>query len=276
MRKINLLFAAVFVAAIALGGFNVFTAVDKKGVDTIDKKSAGVIDKNGIDTVDKKSINLVRRGRKIQVDGFLLEWRGDNANIWPGSNWRWDAVSTAEGIAGYVSLPAGSVNTGINIDNNPKIDTVNGHIINTDKNIIDSAITINNDTASSQSDWVITLRAVNTGRSLEINLPGQPSGEFFAFDKGEFDAGGPLTAEWIVPWEFFDDGGDSSEYRLLIAASGGGGVGALRPLVLAVEAPGEPQSPGGLLTRLVMIVLIAALTAALVVVRRRQMREKGL
>jgi len=256
------------VVAIALGGFNVFTAVDKRGIDTVDtdavdKKSIGVIDKNGIDTVDTKGVNAVRRGRKIQVDGFLLEWRGADANVWPGSSWRWDAVSTAEGIAGYVSLPAGSVNTGINVDNNPRIDTV----INT----------VNNDTCINTSNWVITLRAVNTGRSLEIDLPGRPSGEFFAFDKGEFDAGGPLTAEWVVPWEFFDDGEDSSDYKLAITvAGGGGGGGALRPLVLTVEAPGEPQGPSGLMTRLVMIVLIAALTVTLVMVRRRQMREKGL
>jgi hypothetical protein len=252
----------VFVAAIALGGFYVFTAVDKKGIDTVDTAGANSVrpsvDKNGIDTVDKKSINAVRRGRKIQVDGFLLEWRGANANVWPGSDWRWDAVSTAEGVAGYVSLPAGSVNRGVNVDNNPIINTVNDTSINTPIGF----------------NWVITLRAVNTGRSLDIDLPGRPSGEFFAFDKVEFDAGGPLTAEWVVPWEFFDDGEDSSDYKLAITVAGGGGVGALRPLVLTVEVPAEPQGPSGLLTRLAMIVLIAALTVTLVVVRRRQMRER--
>ncbi|MDR2591786.1 MAG: hypothetical protein LBC59_03160 [Chitinispirillales bacterium] len=273
MHKINYIFAAVFVAAIALGGLNVLNAVDvadKNGISVAETAGADSVrpsvDNNGINTGDKESVNMVRRGRKIQVDGFLLEWRGAAANVWPGSKWLWDAVSTPEGIAGYVSLPAGSVNTGIYTDNNPRIDTV--------INPIDNAINVNNnDTAGinklSHPDWVFTLHAVNTGRSLEIKLPGRQSGEFFAYDKGEFDAGGPLTAEWIVPWEFFEDGEDSYDYKLSISAAGTGG-GALRPLVLTVEAPEDPRAPSDLLTRLTMIGLIAALTVALVLIRRRK------
>jgi len=257
------------VAAIVIGGVNVFTAVDKKGAgvnDVIglrrDKHGASVAKQSG-DTVDKKDINVVRRGRKIQVDGFLLEWRGEDVNTWPGSSWLWDAVSTADGVAGYVSLPAG-------------IHTVN----NAGNNVVDSVVNdaVKNDSGintSSCSDWVLTVQAVNTGKTLTIKLPGQPTGEFFAFDKGAFDAGGPLTAEWVVPWDFFDDGSDADAYELSINAANAV-AGALRPLVLSVEAPGEPQAPSGLFTRLTMVVLIAALTIALVVVRRRQMKEKHL
>jgi len=244
MRKINIIFVAAFAGAILLGAVNVFmavdvakpvsaAAVDKDGVGAINKDDISVVDKNGADTVNGKDINMVRRGRKIQVDGFLLEWRDADANVWPGSNWRWDAVSTADGVAGYVSLPAGA-----------------------------------------ESDWVFELTAVNTGKSVEINLPGRPSGKYFAFDKEDFDAGGPLTAEWVVPWEFFEDGEDSATYKLSISASGKSGGGVLRPLVLTVAVPEEPRAPGGPLTRLAMIVIIAALTLTLVVVRRRQMRER--
>jgi len=243
MRKVNIIFVAAFAGAILLGAVNVFMAVDvakpvsaasvDKGV--INKESISVVDKKGADTVGKQEINMVRRGRKIQVDGFLLEWRGADANVWPGSDWRWDAVSTADGVAGYVSLPAGA-----------------------------------------NSDWVFELKAVNTGKSLEINLPGRPSGKYFAFDKEDFDAGGPLTAEWVVPWEFFDDGDgeDSATYKLSISASGKTGGGALHPLVLTVAVPEEPRAPSGPLTRLSMIVIIAALTVTLIVIRRRQMRER--
>jgi hypothetical protein len=295
MRKINLIFAAVFAVAMIVGGINVLTAagaVDKNGVDVVNTAGAnrvnppvgknGIdisdtvmtnnvrpsVDKNRADVVDKNNINMVRKGRRIQVDGFLLEWRGADAHVWPGSNWRWDAVSTADGVAGYVSLPAGSINT----INNTGINSIN---ISSDSSINTVGNNINNDSvgASTRPYWVLTLRAVNTGRTLEIDLPGRPSGKFFAFDKGLFDAGGPLTAEWVVPWDFFDDGGDSDAYKLSISASDAGG-GDLRPLVLTVEIPGEPQAPGGLLTRLAMIAVIAALTIALVVIRRRQMREK--
>jgi hypothetical protein len=273
MRKINLIFAAVFAAAIIIGGVNQFAAVgavDKNGAGgansvhpSVDKNGANVadtvgansvrppVDKNRADAADKNDINLVRPGRRIQVDGFLLEWRGADAHVWPGSNWRWDAVSTADGVAGYVSLP-------------PGVDTANHSGINAVNDTIDSA---------ARTDWVLTLRAVNTGRSLEIKLPSQSKAEFFAFDKGLFESGGPLTAEWVVPWDFFDDGEDSDMYELSISASDTDGV-VLHPLVLTVEAPGEPQAPSGLLTRLTMIAVIAALTIALVVIRRRQMRER--
>jgi len=254
MRKINIIFVAAFAGAILLGAVNVFMAVDvvKPISAAVDKDGIGVINNDSINAADKKEINLVRRGRKIQVDGFLLEWRGADANVWPGSNWRWDAVSTAEGVAGYVSLPAGIGSGGGNAGIN------------------DSA------SAAADSDWVFEIKAVNTGKSLEINLPGQPSGKYFAFDKEDFDAGGSLTAEWVVPWEFFNDGDgeDSATYKLSISVSGKTGGGALRPLVLTVVVPEEPQTPSGPLTRFAMIVIIAALTVTLVVVRRRQMRER--
>jgi hypothetical protein len=270
MRKINIIFAAAFAGAILLGAVNVFMAVDvakpvsAASVDKVDKgvinkDSINVVDKKGTDTVGKQEINMVRRGRKIQVDGFLLEWRGADANVWPGSDWRWDAVSTADGVAGYVSLPAGVVAGG-----NKGIDTGNASSVNRDNN------------GSANSDWVFELKAVNTGKSLEINLPGRPSGKYFAFDKEDFDAGGPLTAEWVVPWEFFDDGDgeDSAAYKLSISASGKTGGGALHTLVLTVAVPEEPRAPSGPLTRLSMIVIIAALTVTLAVIRRRQMRER--
>jgi len=273
MRKINVVFAAVFAAALILGGINMFTAVG--AVDKDGMNAGGVvgtnyvrpsIDKNETDTVDKKNKNIVRSGRKIQVDGFLLEWSDKDANVWPGSNLRWDAVSTVDGVAGYVSLPPGTIKD-MGINTNDSGSGVNNVNINT---------TINNDStdAANRPDLVLTLRAVNTGRTLKINLPGQPSGPLFAFDKGEFDAGGPLTAEWIVPWDYFDDDEDDSVIYELTLVAEGADVGKLQPLVLTIVVPNEPQASGGLLPRLTMAVLIAALTVVLIVTRRRQMREK--
>jgi len=224
MRKVNLIFAAVFVVAVIVGGVNMFAAVDQNAVD-----------KNAVDTNvganNHSPVNIVRNGRRIQVDGFLLEWSGADANVWPGSNWRWDAVSTVDGVAGYVSF---------------------------------------NDTAA--ANWQLTLKAANTGRTLNISLPGKPSGENFAYDKGAFDAGGPLTAEWIVPWDYFDDGEDSATYELTLAASGADG-GQLQPLVLTIVVQNEPRGPSGLLTRAGMVAIIAALTVTLIITRRRKMRE---
>jgi hypothetical protein len=46
--------------------------------------------------------NIVdRRGRNVQIDGFLLEWKRADARQWYGTDWEWDAVITPNGIAGY-------------------------------------------------------------------------------------------------------------------------------------------------------------------------------
>ena len=48
------------------------------------------------------TVDVSRHGRRVQVDGFLLEWNGDNARGWTDV-WRWDALVTPDGVAGYVA-----------------------------------------------------------------------------------------------------------------------------------------------------------------------------
>lgn len=48
------------------------------------------------------SADIVRDGRKIQLDGFLMDWIEKHRQAWNGSTfWSWDAVNTEEGVAGY-------------------------------------------------------------------------------------------------------------------------------------------------------------------------------
>ena len=51
------------------------------------------------------AVELPRSGRLIQLDGFLPEWRGDDARPWPGDSsvW-WDGRITPEGVAGYFRI----------------------------------------------------------------------------------------------------------------------------------------------------------------------------
>jgi hypothetical protein len=48
------------------------------------------------------TVDVSLHGRRVQVDGFLLEWNGDNARAWADA-WRWDALVTPDGVAGYIS-----------------------------------------------------------------------------------------------------------------------------------------------------------------------------
>jgi hypothetical protein len=186
----------------------------------------------------------LRKSRRIQADGFLLEWRDADAKAWPGgSKWLWDAVSTVDGIAGYVSLD------GINV-------------------VPDSVNHGNGDCP----EWLFTLRAVGADRSIDMKLPGPPAGEFFAFDRGAFDADGSITAEWIVPWELLDGDSDADAYELSLSAVSKC-ADTLPPIPLRVPAPGSPQPPGGLLIRLIMLAAVAVLTVALMIIRGRKKTE---
>ncbi|NLP01494.1 MAG: hypothetical protein GX089_03295 [Fibrobacter sp.] len=48
-----------------------------------------------------ESYNIDKYGRRIQLDGFLLEWSAETSKKW-GDSWRWDALRTPEGLAGYL------------------------------------------------------------------------------------------------------------------------------------------------------------------------------
>ena len=52
---------------------------------------------------DTVQIDSLRESRKIQLDGFLMEWSPATAAVWgDDTNWRYDAAVTPEGIAGYL------------------------------------------------------------------------------------------------------------------------------------------------------------------------------
>jgi hypothetical protein len=51
------------------------------------------------------NITISQQGKKIQLDGFLLEWKSENAHTFAGDGrLLWDAVNTTEGLAGYVKM----------------------------------------------------------------------------------------------------------------------------------------------------------------------------
>ena len=51
------------------------------------------------------TFDISRSGRKIQLDGFLMDWMEKNRQAWSGSAlWSWDAVNTADGVAGYFHM----------------------------------------------------------------------------------------------------------------------------------------------------------------------------
>ncbi len=61
-------------------------------------------------TTDPLVMQIERKGKDIQLDGFLIEWQQKNARQLPGASMegpavKWDASLTPSGIAGYFRTP---------------------------------------------------------------------------------------------------------------------------------------------------------------------------
>jgi hypothetical protein len=120
-----------------------------------------------------------RQGRRVQIDGFLLEWNSQNASPWGDSQWMYDAINTADGVAGYFT----------------------------------------SQTASSCSAWVFTIDPLIHGKAIEIRIPEETASEFFAFDRGSFENYGIHTVEWVVHWDVLGEKISCEYRLLLNAAS---------------------------------------------------------
>jgi hypothetical protein len=48
-----------------------------------------------------RAFDITRFGKRIQLDGFLIDWNESGRRSWGG--WYWDAINTPEGVAGYFS-----------------------------------------------------------------------------------------------------------------------------------------------------------------------------
>ena len=112
--------------------------------------------------VDTVRVEVLRDGRKIMRDGFLMEWSLKTASVWGSdSTWRYDAMATAEGLAGYVQLlvPDGC----------------------------------------REGELLITADATASER---IALPPDTllHGRFWRADRSMFATDSTYTIEWLVPW----------------------------------------------------------------------------
>jgi hypothetical protein len=176
------------------------------------------------------TVEIERHGRRIQVDGFLLEWGRGDARGWGASEWMWDAVNTVDGVAGYFRLfgpPPGVA-------------------------------------------WVFGFGAGGRSREVEVPGPGPRSGDIFAFHHDEDGRGSYTVewlVPWSVFGEGAVAGGDGRYALSLSAAAVGGGV-SLPPVVLSVSRKAPSQS--GALSSYILMFLAAAATVVIVRARRRR------
>lgn len=115
----------------------------------------------------QQSIEIDRYGKRVQIDGYLVEWsekyskKGDSSG-----KWLWDVINTPEGISGY----------------------------------------IRSETAVPCSSWNITIESPGSRKPFTIDAnPGSTAqNTFYRIDQELYKETKKLVIEWVIPWEEAD------------------------------------------------------------------------
>ena len=189
-----------------------------------------------IGATDTITVQVEHEGRKIQHDGFLMEWSLKNASVWGGdSTCRYDVMTTPEGLAGYFRLHcAGACGDG----------TLVFH-------------TGSNETA--------TFSFVSDSTIME---------PFFRIDRSTFAADSTCTLEWLFPWP--DRGNDTTASFSLIVQRECKGEPALPVLQFVYRSrhKNSGRTAGSLAGRIILIGALGALYLTVQAKIRSQSRRK--
>ncbi|MBD3316316.1 MAG: hypothetical protein GF344_11060 [Chitinivibrionales bacterium] len=189
--------------------------------------------------VGEVRVRVEERGRAIQRDGFLPEWRPEKARTLGGDALTWDAVNTAEGLAGYVRYSR----------------------------------------VGSCSLWTLkffpNMGALQ--RNFTMTMDSSNGGWFYSVYEWEDDTGEMVSAEWIIPWDTISVD-TAGEYEVgMYAASACGDT--LESVVLSgnrnqSESGGGVFSAGLIFQILVAVVLLVFYFVLQARARKKYVRKK--
>jgi hypothetical protein len=121
-----------------------------------------------------ETVTITRAGKAIQLDGFLIDWKGKERRAWRGpGNWSWDAINTTDGVAGYFRSPAVRCSTWtFSIDSRqgayrPMMVTVADTGSETKQSFVCASCTAHDSASAIVIEWVIPWDSVaidSTGR----------------------------------------------------------------------------------------------------------------
>jgi hypothetical protein len=143
------------------------------------------------------TFTVTRTGRKVQLDGFLLEWpKNDMKKMSPNWPWAWDAMNTAEGLTGYFKAPS-----------------------------------------SVGEDWTFSFlpQRLSPYSRMTLSFSTDSGQSFYRVSKPASNPDSSMAAEWVIPWSRIavDTPGD---YEVGIMAYNGRGD-TLPAMVLSGKAP---------------------------------------
>ncbi len=167
--------------------------------------------------------SITKTGRRVQLDGFLLEWIKDSAKtLGTDTRWTWDALNTKEGLTGYFKAPA-----------------------------------------SAGSDWSFAFLPQRLSTYSKMNLRFSPDSakSFFRVSLPGASLDSSMVAEWVIPWRNIAIDSLTGDYKVGVMAFDGRGD-TLPPVVFTGRAFREKtQAPWGKVysKAVVLLILLIAL-----------------
>jgi len=194
----------------------------------------------GFICAQKTSNDIDRFGRRIQLDGFLLEWNQKTAHVWENDTvrWYWDAVNTVDGLAGY----------------------------------------FRSDSAARCSTWLFSIIPQADVEPITIKIGKDISNEqeLYKIDLKLYDSTGLIVSEWLIPWERL--GVDSTGHYAFIATGRSECTDSLPPILITGEK--ERPEGFFTTSFIVRMVLIAALLIVYIItsfkIRNRNRQKESL
>lgn len=187
-------------------------------------------------TLADQSITVDHQGRRIQLDGFLLEWNAQNAVVWKNKDQLWyvDAIITPEGFSGY----------------------------------------IRSDSAVSCSSWTFFLQQPSGTKPIQFKIPSSES-SIYKVDRKTFDSQGIINLEWLIPWESInlDSAGN---YRFVLTGQSDCGDSLSPLQISGSKNGQKEVSLGSLILRAVLIIILIVIYLVLNAKIRERKNSKKL
>jgi hypothetical protein len=120
-----------------------------------------------LQSIDSQVVYEVKdNGRRIQLDGYLLEWKKSLAKPFGNTiEFACDAFKTPEGLSGYC-MSKNPVSCG------------------------DWTISVSNEL---KSEEIVKIRCLRSGKGEKSS--------YYQYDQERFVSNGQLVAEWVIPWD---------------------------------------------------------------------------
>jgi hypothetical protein len=183
------------------------------------------------------TLSISSSGRRIQLDGFLLDWVEKGRHVWKNSNgWVWDAVNTPEGLAGY--FHCGMV------------------------------------ACSSWTFYADLHRLKTQPWRMSLGDSSQSGNAGFKAARNARDTMFSITFEWVVPWDSLTLDSNGA-YAVHIAAESGC-ADTLDPfLIVGRMGTADSALPPRFTERVVLIVVLLAVFIAFQLAMRKKTRRRG-